>query len=258
MPSPHTYNPTSTTSVGIVGYGSFGQFVHELVRHYYPEDSVRVYAHHNETDELFRPLAEVAESDIVFLCVPIHTYESVLSELVPLVAPQTVVVDVATVKEHTVRLLKRYEGLRFVALHPMFGPYSYIKKGRSLEGLRLVLTEHTLADEELALLKDETGARGLVFLEMSPTEHDQMLAETLFLTHYIGQVVAKGGFKRTDIDTVSFGFLMDAVESVKNDTQLFQDVYRFNPYCKEVLERFEKAEKETAKAFGLENPPMQT
>ena len=62
------------------------------------------------------------------------------------------------------------------------------------------------------------------------------------MTHFVGQVVSRADFARTGIDTVSFGYLMDAVESVKQDTALFQDVYRFNPYCEEVLKRFEAAE----------------
>ena len=61
----------------------------------------------------------------------------------------------------------------------------------------------------------------------------------MFLTHYIGQIVARGGFKRSNIDTISFGSLMDAVDSVRHDTRLFEDVSRYNPYCREVIERFE-------------------
>ena len=32
---------------------------------------------------------------------------------------------------------------------------------------------------------------------------------------------------------------MDAVDSVRHDTRLFEDVSRYNPYCREVIERFE-------------------
>src|SRR4029077_1431406 len=85
---------------------------------------------------------------------------------------------------------------------------------------------------------------GFDVIEMTAEEHDKHLAETLFLTHFVGQVVARGGFDRTAIDTVSFGYLMDATESVKHDTALFQDVYTFNPYCEEVLKKFEVAEAE--------------
>lgn len=237
-------------TIGIIGYGSFGQFAHELVKHYAPESSVRVYARTKAEDALFRPLAEVARSDLVLLCVPIHAYEAILNELVPLVGPETIVVDVATVKEHTVGLLRRHAGLKFVALHPMFGPYSYLKQGRSLEGLRLVLTEHTIDGALLRVLRREVAALGLVLLEMTPEEHDRMLADTLFLTHYLAQVVTKGGFKRTDIDTLSFGFLMDAVESVQNDTDLFKDVYRYNRHCAEVVERVGAAVGEVQKLLS--------
>ena len=82
---------------------------------------------------------------------------------------------------------------------------------------------------------------------MNADEHDKHLAETLFLTHYIGQSILKAGFTRTEIDTLSFQFLMDAVESVKDDKKLFADVYQFNPYCREVAERLHAAQVEIYK-----------
>jgi hypothetical protein len=45
--------------------------------------------------------------------------------------------------------------------------------------------------------------------------------------------------RQTLIYTVSFGYLMDAVESVAQDDALFRDVYRYNPFCTEVLNRAE-------------------
>jgi prephenate dehydrogenase len=79
---------------------------------------------------------------------------------------------------------------------------------------------------------------------MTPDAHDHMLAETLFLTHYVAQAVARGGFVRTDIDTLSFGYLMDAVESVQNDTDLFRDVFAFNPHCEAIIARLAQAERD--------------
>ncbi len=250
MSAPITSNLQPKTSIGIIGYGSFGQFVHELARHYVPEAHVVVYARSRPEDELFRPLAEVAAAHVVIVCVPIRAYEAVLNDLLPLVGPSTLVVDVATVKKYTVELLRKHGGLRYLALHPMFGPYSYLKKGRSLEGLRLVLAEDTLTEKERTVFDQLVQKTGLSLVRVGADEHDKALAETLFLTHYVAQVVAKGGFERTDIDTVSFGFLMDAVESVRNDTELFKDVYEWNPYCREVVERFDRAEREVHDLLG--------
>ena len=155
-------------------------------------------------------------------------------------------VDIATVKMHTANILKQHaDTLRYVAMHPMFGPYSFLKKGENLD-LRVVLTDYTIAQREYAALKAFLQQVGLVVLETTSEDHDQTLAETLFLTHYVAQMVCKAGYKRTEIDTVSFGYLMDAIESVQNDAALFQDVYKYNPYCKKVIDTLEKAEHEVS------------
>ena len=164
-------------------------------------------------------------------------------------------VDVATVKMHTTNILKQHaDNLRYVAMHPMFGPYSYLKKGRKLDDLRVVLTDCTIARSEYAALKAFLRQAGLIVLETSSEDHDQTLAETLFLTHYIAQMVCKAGYKRTEIDTVSFGYLMDAIESVQNDTALFQDVYKYNPYCKRVIDTLEKAEHQVSLLLAEDKP----
>ena len=107
-----------------------------------------------------------------------------------------------------------------------------------------MIAENNLPPQTLAAANAWLKGLGLDVLAMSSEAHDRMLAETLFLTHYVAQMVAAGGFLRTDIDTLSFGFLMDAVESVKSDTELFRDVFEFNPYCRETIARLEKAESE--------------
>jgi prephenate dehydrogenase len=168
-----------------------------------------------------------------------------LLKVLPLLGPGSILVEVNTVKAHPADLLRRHGGGRaYVATHPMFGPYSFEKQGGNLTGLRLVVTEHTLPPQDMEGAIAWAKALGLDVLTMSPQAHDRMLAETLFLTHYVSQIVAKGGFVRTDIDTLSFGYLMDAVESVRGDTELFRDVFAFNPYCEDIIRRFETAEGE--------------
>ncbi|MBU6323790.1 prephenate dehydrogenase/arogenate dehydrogenase family protein [Patescibacteria group bacterium] len=234
----------SNLTVGIIGYGDFGSFLHRFIRTHLPQVSVVAYVRGREPDrDVFFPFEEVCASDIVIPAVPIRAFADTLERIAPHVRPQTVIADVATVKTYTVDLLKKYEGkFRFIATHPMFGPYSYEKKGKSLAGLRLVVCERTIDDGSYAKVKRFFEELGLDVIEMTAEEHDREIAGTLFLTHLIGQVVTQGNFRRTDIDTVSFGFLMDAVESVQNDTALFEDVYRYNPYCKDALARLDRAE----------------
>ncbi|MCE9541056.1 prephenate dehydrogenase/arogenate dehydrogenase family protein [Candidatus Kaiserbacteria bacterium] len=233
------------TSVGIVGYGAFGALLHTVIRRFAPAVSVRIHSSRHEPDGVtFFSLEDTASSDALILAVPIRAFEDTLAKVLPNMGRETVLVDVATVKVHTVEVLKRLAvGKRYIATHPMWGPESYEKRGGDVSGFRIVITESTLDTASRVALTDFLKTCGFDVVEMSPEEHDKNLAETLFLTHLIGQIVSRAGFRRTDIDTVSFGHLMDAMESVRNDTELFADVFRYNPYCKNVLERFADSEK---------------
>lgn len=231
-------------SVGIVGYGAFGTLIHELLRKFAPSVQVKVFSSRFTSDgKTFFDLADVAACDAVVLSVPISAFEATLKKIQSLLASETVIVDVATVKGHTAKLLKKYlKGRRYISTHPMWGPESYKKKGNSVHGLRIVITDHTLAAQEYAALRAALKSIGFDIVEMTAKKHDTHLASTLFLTHFLGQTITKAQFDRTDIDTLSFGFLMDAVESVRHDKALFQDVFKYVPECKAVLERFAKAE----------------
>ncbi len=235
-----------TQTVGIIGYGSFGALTRTLISRFAPEIEVRVFSSRQEPDgETFFSFDEVATCGIVIPCVPIAAFEETIQKLLPLMRPEGIIVDVATVKVHTSEVLTRLAaGRPWLATHPMFGPESYQKRHEDVSGFRIVLTAHTLPQELYAGVAERLRACGFTVVEMTPEQHDKHLAETLFLTHLMGQIVARGAFNRTEIDTVSFGFLMDAVESVKHDTALFQDVFRYNPYCRQVLERVGVAEAE--------------
>ncbi len=233
-------------SIGIIGHGDFGRFLETLTKRFLPGAAVRIHARRMPPDGArFFSLEETCQSDVLILAVSIRAFEEMLLKVLPLLAPQSVLVDVATVKMHPAELLRRHAGNRpWAATHPMFGPYSFEKQGGNLKGLRLVIADHTLPDADMAGAMQWLKGLGLNVLAMPPQEHDRMLAETLFLTHYVAQTVAKGGFVRTDIDTLSFGYLMDAVESVRGDTELFRDVFAFNPWCEKIIRRFEAAEAE--------------
>lgn len=233
-------------SVGIIGYGNFGAFLHELIRRLAPSVEIKIFSPEKSVDGTrFFSRAEVAQCDAVVFAAPIREYENALKETVSLMKKRGIIVDVATVKMHTVGLLKKYcAGRPYIATHPMFGPESYAKRNKDVTDFRIVIAEHTLSDDVYSLLTNFLRQLHFNVIEMTADAHDKHLAETLFLTHFIGQVVTQAGFDRTEIDTVSFGFLMDAVESVRADTKLFTDVYRFNPHCADVLLLMESVERD--------------
>lgn len=233
------------SSVGIIGFGDFGQFLFQLIKDRYPNLIVKISSSSKEPDgHHFFSLGEVCTTDILLLCVPISAFEATIRKVLPLLGATTIVCDVATVKKYTISILQKNKVPRYVATHPMFGPYSYAKHGNSLRDLRIAVCDASLNEQALSGVLAFLHGENLKVLELTADEHDRLIAETLFLTHLVGQTIKRGGFERTSIDTVSFGFLMDAVESVAHDEALFRDVFNYNPYCKDVLERHEKAEKE--------------
>ncbi|MCA9360783.1 prephenate dehydrogenase/arogenate dehydrogenase family protein [Candidatus Nomurabacteria bacterium] len=236
-------------TIGIIGYGNFGTFVHELGQRFFPGLEYRIHSRRCAPDnEKFFDLKTAAQSDVVFLCAGIREYEERMKAVLEHALPHTVFIDVATVKKHTSDLCHKYcDGRRFISTHPMFGPTSYQKHKGNVEGFRIVVTDYTLKNDDYQMLKDKFSIFGFNIIEMTADEHDKNLAETLFVTHYIGQSIMKAGFDRTELDTLSFQFLMDAVESVKNDQKLFEDVYKYNPYCKEAAEKFHSSQQEVFK-----------
>ncbi len=234
-----------TFSLGLIGYGAFGAFLHRLAERFLPTSPLRIHSGSRQPDgKLFFPLEAVAASDAVVLTVPISAYAPTLERLKPHLGPDTILVDVATVKAYTMGLVSSVRpGQPFLAMHPMFGPESYAKRGGDVTGFRIVVTGHNMDPTLYRILSNGLSAAGFSLVEKTADEHDKDLAETLFLTHYVGQVIAQGGFERTDIDTVSFGYLMDAVDSVRHDGQLFEEVCRFNPYCRQVIERFDASDR---------------
>ncbi len=231
---------------GLIGYGHFGAFLHILATRYLPDATIKIHSRRHAPDgHLFFSLEEAAACDVVVLAVSISAYAQTLERIKPHLSRDCILVDVATVKKYTGDLVRAAAaGRPFLAMHPMFGPESYAKRGGDVSGLRIVITESSLDVKRHRGLLKHLRDIGFSIIEKSADEHDRDLAETLFLTHYIGQVVARGGFERTDIDTVSFGYLMDAVDSVRHDTQLFEDVCRFNPYCRQVIDRFDQSERQ--------------
>ena len=231
-------------TIGIVGYGHFGLFLKELINRFAPRIEVRVFSSRFPIDnQTFFSLPEVAATDAVVLCSAIHDYEKRLLEILPYTLPETIIVDVATVKKYPTEIFQKHANdRRWVSTHPMFGPESYKKSEENIHGFRIVVTDYTLPNTAYVEFKKVLEKIGFSIIEMSTEEHDRLLAESLFLTHYIGQSMHAGSFSRTKIDTVSFSFLMDAVESVIHDKKLFEDVYRFNPYCKDVAKRFHDAQ----------------
>ena len=222
--------------IGIIGFGRFGK----LTAHYLAEEfDVVVYHRTDKSGEINRtgaraaPLETVCRQDIVIPCVPICVLQEVLKDIAPLLRPDGLIVDVCSVKEYPVRLMTDIlpHTVSILATHPMFGPDS---ASDSLEGRKICLCKVRIANENYQNIKTYLESKGLVVIEATAQEHDEQIATSLSLTHFIGRTLSEYGAEQLDIDTEGYKRLLHILEVVERDTwQLFLDMHHYNAYAKE-------------------------
>ena len=227
--------------IGILGFGRFGK----LMAQYLARDfDVLVYNHSDNADAIIasgaKPasLEEVCRQKMIILSVPISVFRVTLETVAPLLNPDALVIDVCSVKEYPVRLMKDLlpEGVSILATHPMFGPDS---AADALQGRKIVLCAERINDSVYQKIKSYLMSKGLVVIEATPEAHDRQIAVSLALTHFIGRSLAEFGATPLDVDTEGYQRLLHVLGVVENDTwQLFEDMNTYNPYAAESRSEF--------------------
>ena len=230
--------------IGIIGFGRFGKLT---ARYLAEEFDVAVYhrsdksAAINCTGARAASLESVCRQEIVIPCVPISVFRDVLQDITPLLRPDALVVDVCSVKEYPVGLMVDIlpQTVSILATHPMFGPDS---ASDSLSGRKICLCKIRIAENSYQNIKAYLAAKGLVVIEATAEEHDEQIATSLSLTHFIGRTLSEYGARELDIDTEGYKRLLHILGVVEHDTrQLFSDMHRYNPYAKEMRAAFMNA-----------------
>jgi prephenate dehydrogenase len=227
--------------IGILGFGRFGK----LMAQYLARDfDVLVYNRSDNADAIIasgaKPasLEEACRQKMIILSVPISVFRVTLETVAPLLNPDALVIDVCSVKEYPVRLMKDLlpEGVSILATHPMFGPDS---AADALQGRKIVLCAERINDSVYQKIKSYLMSKGLVVIEATPEAHDRQIAVSLALTHFIGRSLAEFGATPLDVDTEGYQRLLHVLGVVENDTwQLFEDMNTYNPYAAESRSEF--------------------
>ncbi len=121
-------------SVGLIGFGRFGSFLHELFRQHAPETEVLVCSRGEAPSSVRQAgIAECAKCDLLIPVVPISALLSVTEQFSKLISPSTCVLDVCSVKKYPQTVYRQFlnEDQALILSHPMFGPSSYRKNGES-------------------------------------------------------------------------------------------------------------------------------
>jgi prephenate dehydrogenase len=206
--------------IGIIGAGRFGTyFAGQLGRVGY-----RV-----QFGDTLAPL--------VMYAVPIRALERALLDTRDALGPDSVVMDVCSVKMIPCELLRRHlPGRPVVGTHPLFGPDS---APASCAGQRAAMCAVPGGDRAAACVEEVYQRLGLNIIRCTPAEHDAQVARSQFLTHFIGRGAVRAGIERLALSTRTHEALMDIIDVVGHDSmELFEDMAAFNPMVPAVRAEF--------------------
>jgi len=227
--------------IGIIGYGRFGKLAASyLARDFEVFVCGRRPIPSSETGPNIRSadLETVCRQPYLILAVPISAMQATLDEIATQLGPETVVIDVCSVKVYPVQwMLERLpESVGILATHPMFGPDS---AAETLQGMKIALCPVRIPEAMHRKIRRYLQAQQLTVIETTAEDHDRQIAVSLALTHFIGRTLADFGAGPLAVDTEGYKRLLHILGVVEHDTwQLFVDMNRYNPYAADMRRAF--------------------
>jgi chorismate mutase/prephenate dehydrogenase len=191
--------------------------------------------------------AQAAEAaDVVIVSVPIPATEEVIRQVGSHVRPESLLMDVTSVKQGPLAAMLESTSASVLGTHPMFGPGVH-----SLQGQRVVLCPGR-GEGWQAWVRQMFAARGLVITDATPQEHDRAMAVVQVLTHF--QTEAQGlalsrlgmPLDRT-LPFTSPAYLMELYVTARHFAQspeLYGPIEMTNPETQRVTEAFLAAARE--------------
>jgi len=194
------------------------------------------------------PSDAVRDADIVVICVPIWTIAQLAEKIVRTLKPGAVVTDVGSTKS---ALLKTMDPLfaggevHFVGSHPIAGSEKTgldagdpdLYDGR----LTIVCPSENTPDAAEHAIAALWQAAGSEVVEMSPAQHDAMLASTSHLPHMVAAALARsvaGGDPSQKADFCGTGF-KDTTRVASGSADMWVDIIDTNRAALETeLDRF--------------------
>lgn len=221
-------------TVGIIGFGSFGKFLAEKLS---PHVSVLVYSHSGKQSEWSASLDEVAKCDFLIPAIPLDTYEVTLRSLKPILNNKTIIVDVCSVKEEPIRIIRSIlPEQRLVSTHPLFGPES---ASESLKDHVLVFCPEDSDEAATELINDFANKLHLKTIKMSAKEHDTEMAVVQGLTFFIAHSLKELHLHKQKLSTPSFQKLLQLANLEKHHSdELFYTIQSGNEKTKQIRRRF--------------------
>jgi len=179
-----------------------------------------------------------AEADIVVIAVPVLSIAAVLREIAPVLAPHTVLTDVASVKQAVVDMAVEVFGRvppQLVPGHPIAGSEKSGYEAARADLFRerkVILTPLPETDPKaMAVVRTLWALTGAEVLEMTVSHHDEVLAATSHLPHLLAfalvDTLSQQG-ESEEIFRFAAGGFRDFTRIASSDPVMWRDIFVTN------------------------------
>lgn len=238
------------SKLALVGIGLIGSSIALAARQQGLVDVIAIATRKAETLEEARELGlgdiytlDAAEAvrgaDLVILCTPVGSYESVMKTIAPALAPGAILSDVGSVKQHVVKVLAPLlpAGVSLIPGHPIAGTeHSGPSAGFAelFAGRWCVLTPGPEVDpaqtEKLAAFWRAMGSQ---VETMDASHHDMVLAITSHIPHLVaynivGTVADLEAATQSEVIKFSASGFRDFTRIAASDPVMWRDVFLTN------------------------------
>lgn len=218
-------------SIGIIGYGSFGKFVAS----YIPRSvDLRIYDPKiDSTDDDFQ---KTIAADVLIFAIPLSEYDAVFSKVAKHVSPETVLVDVCSVKvvpeQYFEKHFKAHPNV--LMTHPLFGPRS---ARHGLEGHQLIITKSE-GERAKAIIDYFERILRLKVSFSTAEEHDMVMTQVHALTFFVAKALRNMNLEAAPYETPSYQMILDLISLDKTHSdELFNTIEVGNPFAGNMIDR---------------------
>jgi prephenate dehydrogenase len=226
----------------IIGAGRFGIFWGAHISKFHRVsffDTIDDKRKDTEQFGIWESFESCLRKDFIFLTIPIGRLPGFLKNNSSKFQPGTVLVDCASVKLPVIEWFEKYlpQEIYYVASHPLFGPDS-AREG--LDGHTITLIPGRIPFHKYnTLVHLFSELMHLTVINLSPDEHDRLMAYNLSLVHHLGRTFHDMQIYKLPLMMSGLSNINRISQVVMNDSQeLFHDFYRFNPHSEVVRNKF--------------------
>lgn len=261
--------------ITIIGIGLIGSSIARALRDYNSDINICIIDSNQESlkkskllnlGNIFSETVDISveESDIIFICTPISSYENILRRLSELKLKNTIITDVGSSKVKIINLAKQVlKNKIFVPGHPIAGT----EKSGPENGMNdlfknrwfISTTCDLCEDKHVSAINDIWKKFGSKPVTMNAKDHDSIMAITSHIPHLIAyNIVGTASELEEDIKSEVIKFsasgFRDFTRIASSDPIMWRDIMLSNKEeIISLLEKFNKDLEKTIKAIKEDN-----